>query len=104
VKERHPHAVPFGAAHREDAEVAAGELEDGVPGRWHVGAVGHQRPDVLDRELVREIVAAPAHCVEGVRGVHAPRVDILHLRDDLEAAGLAARVERAGSDSRSGGA
>ena len=60
-----------------------------------MGAVGHQRAHVLHRELVGEIVAPPAHRVEGMGGVHATRVHALHLGDDLEAPRLVARVERA---------
>ena len=95
MEEGHPHAFPLRAPHGEDAEIAAGQLEHGVTRRRHVGAVGGERAHVLHRELVRQIVAAPAYRVEGMRGVHAPRVDVVHLGDDLEAARLVARVQRA---------
>src|SRR6266542_2425188 len=96
VEERQPHAFLLDRADGEDAEIAAGQLEDRVPRRRHMGAVGHQRSHVLDREPVGKILPAPAHHVEGMGGVDAPRVDLADLGDDLEPARLIARVERAG--------
>ena len=95
VEDRHPHGVLLDRAHGEDAEVAAGQREDRVAGGRHVRAIGRERPHVLDGELVRQVVAAPADHVEGVRGMHAARVEAIDLGDDLEAAALVARVERA---------
>jgi len=60
-----------------------------------VRAIGHERTHVLDGETVRQVVAPPADDVEGMCRVHAPRVNVADLGDDLEAARSVARVERA---------
>src|SRR5262249_57507311 len=57
--------------------------------------VRHERAHVLDSEAIGQIITAPADDVERVCRVDAARIDVADLRDDLEAAGLVSRVERA---------
>src|SRR5207247_995253 len=53
VEEGHPQPFLLRRAHGEDADIAAGKDEHRVARGRHVRAIGHERPHVLHRELVR---------------------------------------------------
>jgi len=70
MEEGQPHPFLLDGADREHAEVQPGRVKTVWGRRRHVRAVRGERPHVFHREAIRQVVAAPAHHVEGMGGVH----------------------------------